>query len=253
MKNTLSLLFSMLCLCLVADAQTAPKAAPAQSVRRTPSPEAHAKMLAKTGGIIQSKAEGPNLLFLNAQKRVPVSAIDGPVEQIGKIMRLSAVRKDVSDATEPIKAALAALQDKEGVAAVVVVGDAAEYPSLLIAPEARWALVNVAALGGKDVTAETLADRTQKEVWRAFGYLMGAAHSNFERCLLKPVLVPEDLDAIKVKGLSPEPFNKIMTHAQKLGMEPQRKTTYRKAVEEGWAPAPTNDFQKAIWEELKGR
>ena len=53
--------------------------------------------------------------------------------------------------------------------------------------------------------------------------------------------------------MSPEPFNKIMTHAQKLGMQPQRMTTYRKAVEEGWAPAPTNDLQRTVWEEVKNQ
>jgi len=248
MKTILSFLFSILCLCLVADTQTAP----AQQVRRTPSPEARAAMLAKTGGFIQARAEGPALLFLNAQTRVPASVIDEPVEQIGKILRLSAIRKDALDAAEPIKVALVALQDKD-VAAVVVVGDTAGYPSLLIAPESRWALVNVAALDGKGVSAETLADRTNKEVWRAFGYLMGAAHSNFEGCLMKPVLTPVDLDALKGKCLSPEPLGKIMAHVQKLGMKPRRMTTYRKAVEEGWAPAPTNDLQRAIWDEVKNQ
>ena len=80
---------------------------------------------------------------------------------------------------------------------------------------------------------------------------MGAANSNFEHCLLKPVLTPADLDALKSLSLSPEPFNKIMMQAQKLGITPLRTTSYRKAVEEGWAPAPTNVFQSAIWNALK--
>ncbi|MDR2850166.1 MAG: hypothetical protein LBW77_06470, partial [Verrucomicrobiota bacterium] len=189
------------------------------------------------------------ILFLNVQTRVPAKVIDEPVELLGKMLRLSATRKDAPSG-KPAQAAQDALKDA-GVAAVIVVGDAAGDPSLLIAPESRWALVNVAALADPGVSPETLAERTQKEVWRAFGYLMGAAHSNFEHCLLKPVLSTEDLDALKTKGLCPEPFNKIMAQAQKLGMKPQRMTTYRKAVEEGWAPAPTNDFQKAIWAELK--
>lgn len=32
------------------------------------------------------------------------------------------------------------------------------------------------------------------------------------------------------------------------GIEPVRRTTYKVAVEEGWAPPPTNDFQRAIWD-----
>ncbi|MCL2104224.1 MAG: hypothetical protein FWH21_04115, partial [Kiritimatiellaeota bacterium] len=64
---------------------------------------------------------------------------------------------------------------------------------------------------------------------------------------------PEDLDALKPQTISPEPMNKIMAQAAKLGISPGRMTSYRRAVEEGWAPAPTNDFQKAIWEEVRGQ
>ena len=238
--------------CLTAAAQTAAPAPQAPATKPAPramSPEIRAKMMARTGGMIQSKAEGPSVLFLNTQSRVDAAALAEPVAQINTMLRLPALRKDAPTDT-PLTAALAALKDP-AVAAVVVVGDSAGYPALLVAPESRWALVNVAALGGPDTAPDTLTERTRKEVWRAFGYLMGAAHSNFEACLMKPVLAPEDLDALKGKGLSPEPFNKILAHAQKLGIKPARMTTYRKAVEEGWAPAPTNDFQKAIWEEVK--
>ena len=34
------------------------------------------------------------------------------------------------------------------------------------------------------------------------------------------------------------------------GITPWYQTTYHKAVEEGWAPAPTNEYQKAIWDKV---
>ena len=37
--------------------------------------------------------------------------------------------------------------------------------------------------------------------------------------------------------------------AQKLGSV--RRATYKQACLEGWAPTPTNDYQKAIWESVK--
>ena len=250
---------TMLSLCAALCAQPTPSqqptAAPGTVQRgtakapRAMDPAARSNMLARTGGMVKAPAEGPSLLFLNTQTRVATDAIGAVTDQMVEMLRLLVVLKAQSS-DDPVAAALKALADK-GTAAVVVIADSPGYPSLLVAPENRWALVNVAALGGAGVTAETLADRTQKEVWRAFGYLMGAANSNFEHCLLKPVLVPTDLDALKAKVVCPEPFNKIMTHAEKLGMKPQRMTTYRKAVEEGWAPVPANDFQKAIWKELK--
>ena len=30
----------------------------------------------------------------------------------------------------------------------------------------------------------------------------------------------------------------------------QEVSTYKKACEEGWAPNPTNEFQKAIWDKV---
>jgi hypothetical protein len=36
-----------------------------------------------------------------------------------------------------------------------------------------------------------------------------------------------------------------------LGVLPAQRATDMKACQEGWAPAPTNDVQKAIWEKVK--
>ena len=50
---------------------------------------------------------------------------------------------------------------------------------------------------------------------------------------------------------SPEPFNAVLTAAKARAITPVPRTTYRRACYEGWAPAPTNEFQKAIWEKVK--
>jgi predicted Zn-dependent protease len=230
-------------------ATAAPHKSGAALTPRTISPAVRSNMLAKIGGMISAPAKGPALLYLNTQTRVPAEAVSEPAVHIGKVTRLPyAVR--AQPAAEPVAEAVKAAADAN-VAAVVVIADTTSYPALLLAPESRWALVNVAALGGAGVSPEALADRTQKEIARAVGMLMGAAYSTQEACVLRPVRTPADLDALKAKTLSVEPLNKIMMCAQHLGMQPTRRTTYRKAVEEGWAPAPTNDVQRAIWQELK--
>jgi len=242
--------------CLFSEAQPIPLKAQnvdrkdtSKSFKSVASPETRSNFLAKTGGFLTMPCKGGHLLFLNAQTAVEADSLRKVGATVQQYFRLSVALKSVpSDA--PVRVALEALDDTN-TAAVVVIGDSAGYPALLVAPESRWAMVNVAALGGKDVSAELLTDRTCKEVWRAFGYLMGAAHSNIENCLLKPVLNPSDLDTLSSKTLSPEPLNKIMLTAKKLGMHPFQTTTYRKAVEEGWAPKPTNAVQQAIWDELK--
>lgn len=211
--------------------------------------EMRSNFLAKTGGFIMAPDKGASILFLNTQTRITADHFNEVGNQIQQFFRLSVSHKNVPSKT-PVRAAIDSLNDTN-IASVVVIGDSEGYPALLIAPESRWAMVNVSALDGKDASAEILADRTCKEVWRAFGYLMGAAHSNTEKCLMKPVLNPTDLDALSVKILSPEPLCKIMLYAKWLGMQPLHATTYRKAVEEGWGPMPTNAVQQAIWDELK--
>lgn len=44
----------------------------------------------------------------------------------------------------------------------------------------------------------------------------------------------------------------ILKSAGQLGIANMRPYTYKLACEEGWAPAPTNQWQKAIWDAAKG-
>ena len=36
----------------------------------------------------------------------------------------------------------------------------------------------------------------------------------------------------------------------RFGVSKERRVPYRVACQQGWAPAPTNDYQKAVWEEV---
>ena len=56
------------------------------------------------------------------------------------------------------------------------------------------------------------------------------------------------LCAISAKLMTQEGLALVAAAMAKHHMEPVRRATYRRAVEEGWAPPPTNDYQKAIWD-----
>ena len=49
----------------------------------------------------------------------------------------------------------------------------------------------------------------------------------------------------------PEVYDKVQSTCQTLNVDMLRKVSYKRACIEGWAPAPTNDIQKAIWEQAK--
>jgi len=206
-------------------------------------------VLARTGGHLSEPVSGPVIRLINLQTNVTETVLSETAKNIQSLVRLPLAVSKLSD-NDPMNATIQALAINNTAACIGIV-DSPYLPSLLIAPEDRWALVNIAVLRKGLAKNQPVEDRVNKEIWRAFGYLMGAAHSNLENCLLKSVLKPEDLDALKSKTLSPEPFVQIMQHAKLLGIKPIRRVTYRQAAEEGWAPMPTNSFQKAIWDEQK--
>jgi hypothetical protein len=231
-------------------AQAEPKATP---VIRKPemNPEARAKLLAHTGGTVQRPGDSRRVVFLNLQKRVAGKDLDVVKGTLSGLFRIESVLKVREDSPDAVKAAAAELKD-EKIGAVIVIHDTPDAPSLLVAPEARWALVNVAALAADKPSAEILVERVQKQQWRAFAYLAGAAGTNAKTCLMKPIVSPAELDALG-KAPSMETISKIMANVAGLGINPARVTSYRRACEEGWAPAPTNDIQKAIWKEIKDK
>ncbi len=135
--------------------------------------------------------------------------------------------------------------------AIIICADD-NMPTLLAAPENRWAIINIRSLlvdGNLD--GEVAKHRFTKELWRAFGYACGADNSIFPGCVLKPINNVSDLDAMKAKTLGPQTINVLLQNFAKHGIYQDRFFPYALAVRQGWAPAPTNEFQKAIWEKVK--
>jgi hypothetical protein len=242
---------------LVAHAQVPPPPVPGSDTGSRPrrtrmDASTRSNILAKAGGFIQCpNTESANFIIVNAQKQLPAQVASDAVGRLQRFLLFPFEVRQGDANTPPRTLAAKTLGDKKA-AAVIVLCEAKEEPALLVAPEARWAIVNVEALAA-GASKEVYAARVRKEIARAFGFIMGAAHSTLDGCVMKPVLKPEDLDKINVETVSPESLNKVMAQAKLLGIQPARMTTYRKAVEEGWAPMPTNAIQKAVWDEIKGK
>lgn len=212
-------------------------------------PEIQKKIYEKTGGLLCKPVQGPSILFLDLQKSVEKGAIQGVASDLGKVLMFP-FRTEQAEGSDVFKAVNERLADGK-VASVVAVIDQKDFANVLVAPENRWAIVNVAPLRTKGVDAAVLGERVRKELLRALGLMMGAGNTAHPQCPLKAVLNPDDLDQIKGRYLSPGPMNNMVEYGKKIGLQQSRPVTYRKACEEGWAPAPTNDIQKAIWDEVK--
>lgn len=120
---------------------------------------------------------------------------------------------------------------------------------ILAAPDSGWAIVNaaVAKAGAKNATFERA--RIRKAITRAYLVAAGAAYSRYPGSLMSPITKPSDLDK-----LSEDPpvdvLGRCKDSLEVRGVTPQATAFYRKAVEEGWAPAPTNEAQKVIWDKV---
>lgn len=143
------------------------------------------------------------------------------------------------------------LAENEATAAIVLLEDASA-PQVLIAPAERWAKVNLAKLVD-DIPAPAAKDkfrtaRARKQVIRAFALLCGAGTSQYPDNIMNAASSRE-LDYCEER-LPYDVIARTQTHLEHIGITKPSFTTYKKACREGWAPQPTNDIQKAIWDKV---
>ena len=189
--------------------------------------------LKKTGGIIEMPGKG-KLAVVNAQTKFDKSAIDTGVAEFKRALHVTIETTSGSwkfgDGVP------------EGAATVVYVVDDKTMPMSLVTLEDRWGIVNVDKISD--------AKRFSKEFVRVMIATIGAGTSQYKVSPMQPVQKEEDLDAVLGSALTVDAVMGMKIRLEQLGVTSSKVTAYRKACMDGWAPAPTNDIQKAVWEEV---
>lgn len=221
----------------------------ASNVTRRKDPEGfRRKVLERTGGRVRKENSGQGkFVYINSQSLVEEPLLKIPAKQLGASFRLDiSVEKGAVATLADVPNAIAS----SGAAAGIVLLENDDMPTMLVAPEARYAIVNVKALAKDNPPSNILMTRVQREMYRAFGYLCGAADAITEGCVMRPVSTLKDIDALQSPMLSAEFNDRIYKHMLTWGIQPYVVATYRKACEDGWAPAPKDDVQQKIWDEI---
>lgn len=138
-----------------------------------------------------------------------------------------------------------------GANAAIFIGDDPTLPMSLTAVEAKWTFINYGCLIADNPGGELVNRRMDKMFSRAtMAILGGGSFMNFPMSATKRVNSIADLD--RLEGRSPSPFAMMSMSAyiDELGIKFEQESTYEQACQEGWAPAPTNEIQKAIWREI---
>lgn len=136
------------------------------------------------------------------------------------------------------------------VGAIVLVINEETLPIVLTAPEQRWTILNINSIKTDAKSIEKIEERFTKLLWIAIGRTLGAGYSSYKPCVMAPFKDIVGLDNNPAKKPCPEPFNKMIDTGAAYGIKTINIASYRKACQEGWAPAPTNDIQKAIWDKV---
>ena len=205
--------------------------------------ERRAQRLRESGGIVEKKVDGPKALIINAQSEVPMSDIESAVKSIRQLVQIE-IEAQSGNPGRTYK------PTKDHPAVVTIINNLGNDTTILVAPEQNWAILNVALLIADKPTHKTLSDRIHKEIWRATAMTLGASNSMTQPCLLRQINTLHELDHTKNMVPSPEPISNMIDVSDKLGISRVHRASYRRACEEGWAPAPTNDVQKAIWDKV---
>ena len=230
-------------------AADAAKPAPMDAEKEARRAEARQRMMEKTGGLIKVDGKG-SVAFIDLQTRLPAEAIGLRAALLAKMLRAEVRALSADDKAFRIETAAKHLE-KTGATAAVLVVDSPGLPMSLLALEQRWAAVNVAALAEDKPDAATLTRRVNKMLTRQAAVLLGAYSSTAKTTPLVAVSSLKDLDALDYDMPTMDSLMSILRFLPQMGITQTKMTTYKKACLEGWAPAPTNEFQRVIFEQVK--
>lgn len=202
----------------------------------------------RNGGIIEREDSFKGkILIIDERSRPDTKQLVPSAEAFCKHLKfnLTILAKSSGSEQSP-KKRLDALGGQVGVFVV----ERNDSPSLLLAPEEGWAIVNVKPLVAGVEKSRLAPLRIQKEVLRALGFICGGMSSQYAGSLAGPISKPSDLDLHNDLSLPADVSQAFKGYLTGFGVSPYQHTTYRQACKEGWAPAPTNEYQKVIWDKI---
>ena len=206
------------------------------------------RVMKKTGGLIDVPPAGPAIVIVDARAKTGI----GPqrvVDVYGNAAKQNiSTEKRARGDQSAFAFGAGILKEKTALMVIVVTDDGATLPAWSVYPEERIAVVNADRLA-EGVDDEGKEIRVIKEIWRSIGMLGGAGYSTMDNCVMQPVFSLQELDANKFQVMQPMNYPKMYKMFKKFDVKRGRRVPYRLAVKEGWAAAPTNDYQKVIWEE----
>ena len=159
------------------------------------------------------EVSGRHVLIVGASESFPTGILETACSRIILMTRMP-VKWDVAPAEGESAIGLARkLLGCDNVAAVVVMAESPDAPSLVAMPEQRIVVLNPVAWSSGCAGPGIFEKRSVKMVERGFCAVMGAT--------LAPVFTMEDLDKLR-SGIAPSVITSVFRYGKALGLEPMR-------------------------------
>lgn len=205
--------------------------------------------LCEIGGYIDIIPDSPSVLIIDARK-TPNDIVPKRIKTVMNGMLKLATTNIVVALSENVCPGIKGNEiRREGkhLLSIIICNLGKDKSALVVFPEERVAVVNEDAvvLFAKNEDANI---RLIKECWRGIGFITGAGYSQNDAGVMQPVSSPLELDLVEWQVIHPMAFQQMNKFFIKYGAKRGRRTTYIKALEEGWAPYPTDKYQKAAWD-----
>ena len=210
------------------------------------------KAIEHTGGFIFFDAEGPRAMAVDTRAREH-KTLDAIARLYKRACKLDMdVRREPRGDKCPMEMAQEMMKADKPLMLVVVVENCDKLPALSVFPEERIGIVNADKLRGGEEKDPAIGEmRVTKEVWRAMGFIAGVGFSAQPNDMMQPFATLEDLDSSDNAYIQPMNMMKMDKFWKRWGVKQPRKVPYRAAIRQGWAAPPTNDLQRAVWEQEK--
>ena len=205
-------------------------------------------MARQSGGIVEKAYKGKVIRVINTVNEPYLSKLDAIVLKIRRSAQLPVELScgEIPNGLLPFSYA----KDAAGygnTGATVVIIENKSLPIILSSPDEKWAILNLATLKGESDRLET---RLSKALWATIARAIGAGSTGDAGCVLAPFSNVKELDSIVASEPSPIAHNALIDVARMSGINVIYFATYRTACQQGWAPAPNNDVQRTIWQEV---
>ena len=213
--------------------------------------EQRPEVLKKTGGFIDVAAKGISVAVLDARRK-PGGAVDQFAEVFERLSKtkVNVEKKRMTKSGCPVNAAKDRLVSTKAAYSIVIADLGDNVCGLTVMPEDRIAIINATKYADDDDPLQPEI-RIIKELWRGLGFVMGLGYAKFTNDVLQPTFSVSELDSLVYQVMQPMNFLQAFKTMSRFGVTRARHIPYRLAVMEGWAPSPTNEYQKAIWEQVK--